>query len=52
MTGPHVLDQYEYQTEEEIFTNDISDEALEAAGSGKIGGLFTLSFHIFNCQFC
>jgi len=35
------------------FTAEISDEALEAAGSGTEGRItFTVSINIFYCRFC
>jgi len=41
------------QTDEEILTDEVSDEALEAAGSDMMGRItFTFSINIFYCQFC
>jgi hypothetical protein len=41
------------QTEEETFTDEVSDEALEAAASGTIGDItFTFSMNPFYCRFC
>jgi hypothetical protein len=39
------------QSEEDIFADEITDEALEAAASGPIV-TFTLSVVLFACQFC
>ena len=41
------------QTEEEIFTDEVSDEALEAAASGPMGEItWTFSINLFYCRFC
>ena len=41
------------QTEDETFTDEVSDEALEAAASGTIGEItFTFSINPFYCRFC
>jgi hypothetical protein len=41
------------QTDEEAFTDEISDEALEVAASGALEGMtFTISVVMFYCQFC
>ena len=41
------------QTEDETFTDEVSDEALEAAAAGSGGHItFTISINIFYCRFC
>ena len=41
------------QTEEEMFTDEVSDEALEIAASSARGEItFTFSINIFYCRFC
>jgi hypothetical protein len=41
------------QADEEAFTYEISDEALEVAASGAMEGMtFTISVVMFYCQFC
>ena len=41
------------QTEDEMFTHEVSDEALEAAASGTNGEItFTFSIHPIYCRFC
>ena len=40
------------QAEEEIFINEISDEALEAAASNMQKNAFTFSIHPIYCRFC
>jgi hypothetical protein len=39
------------QTDDEPLTEDISDEALEAAAAGATAA-FTFSVQIFYCRFC
>ena len=39
------------ETEEKILTNEVSDEALEAAASDMLC-LFSASIQLFHCQFC
>jgi hypothetical protein len=47
-------DHFEFeQTEEEIFINEISDEALEAAAATAVDKItFTFSIHPMYCRFC
>jgi hypothetical protein len=41
------------QTEEETFSDEVSDEALEAAASDKMGKItFSFSIHPMYCNFC
>jgi hypothetical protein len=41
------------QTEDEAVTDEVSDEAIEAAASGTEGSItFTFSINIFYCRFC
>jgi hypothetical protein len=40
------------QAEEEIFINEISDEALEAAATNMEKIAFTFSIHPIYCRFC
>ena len=41
------------QTEDETVTDEVSDEAIEAAASGTEGRItFTFSINIFYCRFC
>ena len=41
------------QTEDETFTDEVSDDALEAAVSGTMGKItFTFSINPFYCRFC
>ena len=41
------------QTDVETFVDEVSDEALEAAGSGMREQItFTFSVNIFFCRFC
>jgi hypothetical protein len=41
------------RTEEETFIDEVSDEALEAAGSATRQQItFSFSYNLFNCRFC
>jgi hypothetical protein len=41
------------QTEEETFSDEVSDGALEAAASGTMGKItFSFSIHPMYCNFC
>ena len=41
------------QTEEETFTDEVSDETLEAAASDTMGKItFSFSIHPMYCNFC
>jgi hypothetical protein len=41
------------QTEEEVFADEVSDEALEAAASRTTEEItFTFSYNIMYCRFC
>ena len=41
------------QTEDDMITDKVSDEALEAAASGTTGEItFTFSIHPIYCRFC
>jgi hypothetical protein len=41
------------QTEDEVFFDEIPDEAVEAAASGPGENItFTISINVFYCRFC